>query len=73
MFCVATAPTPARAWAQRAATQGEEEETAMPNMLVGAAGGDRKGHALVLQAASGMTTVTSISTTHSGRARAGKA
>jgi hypothetical protein len=34
MFWVATAPTPARAWAQRAATAGLEEETATPNMPV---------------------------------------
>ena len=34
MFCVATAPTPARAWAQRAATQGEDDDTATPNMPV---------------------------------------
>lgn len=35
-FWVETAPTPARTWAQRAATLGEEEETAMPNMPVSA-------------------------------------
>ena len=29
IFCVATTPTPARAWAQRAATAGEEEEIAL--------------------------------------------
>jgi hypothetical protein len=34
MFCVAKAPMPARAWAQRAATAGLEEDTAMPNMPV---------------------------------------
>src|SRR5262249_54145192 len=34
MFWVATAPAPARAWAQRAATHGLEDETAMPNMPV---------------------------------------
>ncbi len=34
MFCVATTPTPARAWAQRAATHGLDDETAMPNMPV---------------------------------------
>jgi hypothetical protein len=35
-FCVETAPTPARTWAQRAATLGEDEDTAMPNMPVSA-------------------------------------
>ena len=35
-----------------------------------AAAGDGKGHAGLLQAASGMTAVASISTSHSGRARA---
>ena len=34
MFCVATTPTPARAWAQRAATAGEEEEITMPKRRV---------------------------------------
>src|ERR1700730_17907062 len=34
MFCVATTPTPARVWAQRAATAGLEEDTAMPSMWV---------------------------------------
>lgn len=34
MFCVATAPTPALAKAQRADTAGEEEEIATPNFLV---------------------------------------
>src|ERR1700733_3340746 len=29
MFCDATTPTPDRAWAQRAATAGEDDETAM--------------------------------------------
>jgi hypothetical protein len=33
-FCDATAPTPARAWAQRAATAGEEEDIASPNCPV---------------------------------------
>ena len=36
MFCVATTPTPARAWAQRAATAGDEEEMAIPIMPVSA-------------------------------------
>ena len=34
MFCVAQTPIPARACAQRAATAGEEDETAMPNSPV---------------------------------------
>jgi hypothetical protein len=34
MFCEATAATPARACAQRAATAGEEDEMAMPKRLV---------------------------------------
>jgi hypothetical protein len=34
MFCVVTAPTPARAYAQRAATAGEEEATAAANCPV---------------------------------------
>jgi hypothetical protein len=33
-FCVATTPTPARACAQRAATAGLDDETAMPNIPV---------------------------------------
>jgi hypothetical protein len=32
MFCVATAPTAARACAQRAATAGEDDAMAMPNI-----------------------------------------
>ena len=35
-FCVATAPTPALAKAQRAATAGEDEEIASPNCPVSA-------------------------------------
>ena len=34
MFCVPNAPTPARAWAQRAATAGDDDDTAMPNIPV---------------------------------------
>jgi hypothetical protein len=34
MFWLATAPIPARAWAQRAATAGDEDDTATPNMPV---------------------------------------
>jgi hypothetical protein len=34
MFWLPTAPTWARAYAQRAATAGEDDETAMPNMPV---------------------------------------
>ena len=34
MFCVATAPTLALACAHRAATQGEDDETAIPNIPV---------------------------------------
>ena len=36
MFWLATAPTPDRAYAHRAATAGEEEEIAIPNMPVSA-------------------------------------
>jgi len=36
MFCDATAPTPARACAQRAATAGLDEETTIPSMPVSA-------------------------------------
>ena len=35
-FCVETAPTPARAKAQRAATAGEDDEIAIPNCPVSA-------------------------------------
>ena len=35
-FCEATAPTPARACAQRAATAGEDEAITMPNIPVSA-------------------------------------
>ena len=35
-FWLATAPTPGRAWAHRAATAGDEEDTAMPNDPVAA-------------------------------------
>jgi hypothetical protein len=31
MFCVATTPAPARAWAQRAATAGDDDAMAIPN------------------------------------------
>jgi len=34
MFWLATIPAPARAWEQRAATAGDEEEIAIPNMPV---------------------------------------
>ncbi len=34
MFCVAATPTPAQAWAQRAATAGEEEEITIPKAPV---------------------------------------
>ncbi len=36
MFWLAAAPTPARAWAQRAATAGEDDATATPNIPVSA-------------------------------------
>ena len=63
-FWLATAPTPARAWAQRAATAGEEEEMTMPNIPVrGQRATRREGH-------SGITAVASISTSQSGRASA---
>jgi hypothetical protein len=34
MFCVVTAPIPARAWAQRAATAGDDDATATANWPV---------------------------------------
>jgi hypothetical protein len=34
MFWVPNAPMPARAWAQRAATAGDDDDTAMPNIPV---------------------------------------
>ena len=47
MFCVATAPAPARACAQRAATAGDDEAIATPNIGgVGAARNDGEGHRL---------------------------
>ena len=67
MFCVAATPTPARAWAQRAATAGEEDEITIPNRPVS---GQRARREKVMADQSGMTAVASISTTHSGRARA---
>jgi hypothetical protein len=36
MFCVAATPTPARTWAQRAATAGEEEAITIPKAPVSA-------------------------------------
>ena len=66
MFCVATTPTPARACAQRAATAGDEEAMAIPKWP---ASGVRAAIEYVnLQASSGMTAITSTSTSHSGRA-----
>ena len=68
-FCVATAPTPALAKAQRAATAGEDEEIANPNCPVSA-------HFATIEkvtlnpSQSGITKVASISTSHSGRAKA---
>jgi len=66
MFWVATAPTPARPCIQRAATAGEEEAIATPNSRASA---DRATIENVMpQVSSGMTAITSISTSHSGRA-----
>ena len=63
MFWDAAAPTPARAWAQRAATAGLDDVTTMPKRpLSRTARGERERH--------DCTAMTSISTTHSGRASA---
>jgi hypothetical protein len=67
MFCTATTPTLARAWAHRAATAGDEEETAIANIPVV---GQRAAMEKVIGVQSGITAVASTSTTHSGRARA---
>ena len=66
MFCVATAPTPARACAQRAATAGEEEAIATPN--IGGVAERATIENVTGQLSSGMTAITSTSTSHSGRA-----
>ncbi len=76
-FCVATAPVPACAQAQRAATAGDDEEMATPNWPVFS---QRATMEKVMNvpfrrfsgtlAQSGMTAVASISTSHSGRASA---
>ncbi|MNI72346.1 hypothetical protein D3C73_1282820 [compost metagenome] len=72
MFWLTAAPTPARARMQREATAGDDDETAAPNwpeagqramiekVMVGGLNGCQ----------SGMTAVASISTSHSGRAKA---
>jgi hypothetical protein len=66
MFCVATAPMPMRACAQRAATAGEDEAIATPNMRVRV---HRAAMEKVIdQLSSGITATTSTSTSHSGRA-----
>jgi len=67
MFCVATAPHPLRACAQRAATAGDDDAIATPKLR---RSGDRATIEKVMtQASSGMTAMTSTSTNHSGRAR----
>jgi hypothetical protein len=49
-FWLAATPTPARAWAQRAATAGDEEEITIPNRAgFRATGKQRKRHATPLQ------------------------
>jgi len=67
MFCVETAPAPARACAQRAATAGDEEAMATPNMPVRAQRAAIEN--VIDQVSSGITAITSTSTSHSGRAR----
>jgi hypothetical protein len=66
MFCVATAPAPARACAQRAATAGEDDAIATPNMRVRAQRAAIEN--VIGQLSSGITAMTSTSTSHSGRA-----
>jgi hypothetical protein len=66
MFCVATAPTPARACAQRAATAGEDDAIATPNMRVCVQRAAIEN--VIGQLSSGITAMTSTSTSHSGRA-----
>ncbi len=66
MFCVATAPAPARACAQRAATAGDEEAMATPNRR--ASGVRATIEKVMAQAPSGIIAMTSTSTSHSGRA-----
>jgi len=68
MFWEATAPSPALAWAHRAPTAGDEEEIATPNI---ARSGERATIEKVTDhSSSGITAMTSTSTSHSGRARA---
>ena len=72
IFWVQAAPTPARAHAQRAATAGDDDEMATPNCpLRATAPRDGKRHeSSFAERSGGITAVASISTTHSGRARA---
>ncbi len=67
MFCVAAAPAPARACAQRAATAGEEDAIATPN--IGGSNERATMEKVTPQLSSGITAITSTSTSHSGRAR----
>jgi hypothetical protein len=66
MFCVATAPTPARACAQRDATAGDDEAIATPNIRASAVRATIEN--VTAQLSSGITAITSTSTSHSGRA-----
>ena len=75
MFCVATTPAPARAKAQRAATAGDEEDIAIPIMPDCGQRADIEKVTWPLPSmngysSSGITAIASISTSHSGRARA---
>ena len=73
MFWLATTPTPARTWAQRAATAGEEDAITMPNWPVLAQRAIREKVMVVSlwgPDQSGITAVPSISTSQLGRAKA---
>src|SRR5713101_6576085 len=70
MFWLAIAPTMGRACTQRAATAGEEEEIAIPNMPVLVQRAVREKVMPPSQRSSGITAMASISTSHSGRASA---
>ncbi len=66
-FCEAAAPTAGRRCRHRAATAGLDELTTMPNAPVA---GSRAASENVIASCSLITAVASISTSHSGRARA---
>jgi hypothetical protein len=70
MFWLAMAPTMGRTCTQRAATAGEDEEIAIPNMPVLGQRAVKEKVMASPQRSSAITAMASISTSHSGRASA---